>query len=248
MGTFTVRLQGERGQRFAIAVQDIGQDASGAFTFHPPGRSRYSAARWISVTPSRFRGGPDRRQPVEYRVRVPADAEPGDHVTSLTVERLARGGPGAAGLVQAVAVRLTVRVAGVVRRAVQLRDLSAPAVTGGGPITGRVTVRNTGNVRLDFSRGDRGALAITQGGDPKARLPFSGLLYPGEARDFRVSWPDPPALGHLRLVADVRTGRREVTADSGIWVIPWRQALALILVAFAAIVLAGGRRRRRAAA
>src|SRR5206468_5699153 len=58
VGTFTVHLRGERGRRFAIAVEDVGQDRRGAFTFGPPGRSRVSAARWIALSPRGFGGGP----------------------------------------------------------------------------------------------------------------------------------------------------------------------------------------------
>jgi hypothetical protein len=248
VGTFGVRLEGERGRRFAVAVEDVGQDRRGAFTFGPPGRSRFSAARWIALSPRSFPGGPDREQPVEFRVRVPRDAEPGDHITSLTVKRLTNGNAGSAALVEAVAVRLTVRVAGTVRPAVELRGLSSPRVAGGGPVAGTVTVRNTGNVRLDFEGANRGALGVFDGDRARERLPFAGLLYPGEARDFRLAWADPPALGHFELRAGVRTERGEVTAERGFWVVPWRQALALLLVAVAFLVLLGGRHRRRAPA
>jgi hypothetical protein len=247
VGTFSVRLRGEHGRRFAIAIEDVGQDSRGAFTFGPPGRSRFSAARWISLSPRGFGGAPDRDQPIEFRVRVPRDAEPGDHVTSLTVKRLAAAGEGSAALVAAVAVRLTVRVAGAARPAVELRDLEAPRLSGQGPIAGTVTVRNTGNVRLDFEGANRGALGVFDGDRERTRLPFTGLLYPGEARDFRLAWPDPPPLGQFRLRAGVRTPRGEVTASAGFWVVPWRQALALLLVVLAFVVLLGGRHRRRAA-
>ena len=245
VGTVTVQLHAERGRRFAIAVEDVGQNAGGAFTFGAPGRSRFSASRWISLLPDIFPGSPDREQPIEFRVAVPRDAEPGDHVTSLTVKRLAQAGAGSAAIVQAVAVRLTVRVSGAARPAVELRDLSVPALGGGGPITAAVTVRNTGNVRLDFEGANRGALEVRDGDHARARLAFTGVLYPGEARDFRLSWPDPPVFGRFRLQASVRTPRGVVIAGTGFWIVPWRQALALLFVACAAVVLAAGRRRAR---
>jgi hypothetical protein len=197
------------------------------------------------VVPSTFRGGADREQPVEFRVAVPRDAEPGDHVTSLTVKRLPQPGEGSAAIVQAVAVRLTVRVSGATRPAVELRDLSVPALAGGGPIDAEVTVHNSGNVRLDFEGANVGALEIRDGDHPRARLAFTGVLYPGETREFRLSWPDPPAFGHFHVQASVRTSRGVVTAGTRVWVVPWRQALALLLVACAAVVLATGRRRTR---
>ena len=241
-----MRLQGERGRRFALAVEDVGQDRSGAFTFGAPRRSRFSASRWVALSPRAFAGAPDREQPVEFRVRVPRDAEPGDHVTSITVKRLASPGSGSAALVQAVAVRLTIRVAGTLRPAVELRELSVPSIAGGGPVGAAVTVRNTGNVRLDFDHANRGALAV-QGHeqDPDGRLAFFGVLYPGEARTFRLVWEDPPVIGRFGVRAAVRLPGGETAIRRTVWIIPWRQALALALVALAAALVLGGRRARR---
>ena len=247
LGTFTVQLHGERGRRFAIALEDVGQNAEGAFTFGAPSRTRFSASSWISLSPGTFLGAPDREQPIEFRVAVPRYAEPGDHVTSLIVKRLAPAGAGSAGIVEAVAVRLTVRVSGAVHEAVALRGPSGPALAGGGPINAAVTVRNTGHVRLDFDRANPGALAMRDGDHAPTRLAFTGVLYPGEARDFRLSWPDPPLFGHFRLQATVRMPSGVVSAHTGFWIVPWRQALALLLVACAAVVLVTGRRRTRSA-
>lgn len=246
VGTFSVRLQGERGRRFVLAIEDVGQDRSGAFKFRSPGGSRFSASRWLALSPRAFTGSADREQLVEFRARVPRDAEPGDHVTSITVKRLAAANAGSAAIVQAVAVRLTIRVTGAARPAVELRDLSAPAFAGGGPVNAKVTVRNSGNVRLNFDGANRGALAALSGDHTKARQGFTGVLYPGETRDFRLVWQDPPALGHFTIRAAVQAAAEDRAAtDTAVWVVPWRQALALALIVFAAVVVLGGRRRRR---
>lgn len=247
-GTFSVRLQGERGRRFALAIEDVGQDRNGAFTFRSPGRSRFSASRWLALSPRAFPGSADREQLVEFRARVPSDAEPGDHVTSVTVKRLATADAGSAAIVQAVAVRLTIRVTGAARPAVELRDLSAPAFAGGGPVNAKVTVRNSGNVRLNFDGANRGALAAISGDQTKARQAFTGVLYPGETRDFRLAWQDPPTLGHFTIQAAVRARAEQRTVtDTAVWIVPWRQALALALIVLAAVVVLGGRRHRRRA-
>jgi hypothetical protein len=244
-GAFTVWLNGERGRRFTVEVEDVHQDMGGAFTFRPPDRSRRSASQWTAVSPHEFRGEGDRVQPVEFRVRVPREAEPGDHLTSITVKRLPETGTGSAAVAQALAVRLTVRVKGALRPAVELRALRVRGVTGGEPVSGAVTVINTGNVRLDFDGADYGALAVIAGAGTKTRLPFTGVLYPGQVREFRLSWPNPPAIGRFDMRARVHAGRRAVTVTRAFWLLPWRQGLAMLLVVLGAIVLFRGRARRR---
>jgi hypothetical protein len=244
VGTVEVRLRGEGAQRFAVDVEDVSQTRGGAFSFGTSRSSRFSASRWIKLSPARFRGTPDRVQPVQFTVRVPADAEPGDHVTALTVKRLSPA-VGGTTLVQAVAVRLTVRVRGRLRPAAALLDLRAPRISGGGTVSGKVTVRNTGNVRLNLDRENPGALRVLGSGNVKATLPFRGPLYPGEERAFRLTWADPPLFGHFDIRAAVRAGRLRKISH-GFWVVPWRQAIALALVAFSAGLLIAGRRRRTA--
>ncbi len=244
VGTVEVRLRGERAQRFAVDVEDVSQTRGGTFSFGTPRSTRFSASRWIRLSPTRFRGAPDRVQPVQFTVRVPADAEPGDHVTALSVKRLSPAAGGTT-LVQAVAVRLTVRVRGRLRPAAALLDLRSPRVSGGSAVSGRVTVRNTGNVRLNFDRDNPGALRVLASGDVKATLPFRGPLYPGEERAFGLTWADPPLFGHFELRAELRAGHRRLISHR-FWVIPWRQAAALALVAVAAGLLITGRRRRTA--
>ena len=244
IGTVEVRLRGEGAQRFAVDVEDVSQTRGGAFSFGTPRSNRFSASRWITLSPVRFRGAPDRVQPVQFTVRVPADAEPGDHVTALSVKRLSAAAGGTT-LVQAVAVRLTVRVRGRLRPAAALLDLRAPRISGGSTVSGQVTVRNTGNVRLNFDRDNPGALRVLASGHVKAALPFRGPLYPGEERAFRLTWADPPPFGHFDWRAEVRAGRLRKVSQ-GFWVVPWRQAVALALVAIAAGLLITGRRRRTA--
>jgi hypothetical protein len=237
--SFEVSLRGER-RRFTIVAEALGQDAHGGFTFGPPGRRRFSAATWITARPSTFSGAPDRVQPVEIDVRVPPDAEPGDHPAALTVRRAAAAQPGRAAIVQAVAVRLTIRVQGRLRRSARLTGLRFPRIADGGPLDAAVDVRNDGNVRLDFDRADRGALTIASGGRARTSTPFTGVLYPGEQREFRASWLDPPLVGAAHATARIGAVARARTA----LLLPWRQALALVLVAVAAILLVTGRRRR----
>jgi hypothetical protein len=245
LGTIGVKLRGEAGQRYRVLVQDIEQRPDGTQIYLPASGSRYSASSWVTVAPSRFGGRPNRTQPVQYRVIVPPDAEPGDHLASLTVERLAprTGATAAAGI--AISVRLTIRVGGAIRPAARITDLDVPSLADGGPVSIATTVRNSGNVTLDFDRADPGAVRILDGGDRRAILPFEGRLFPGQARVFESRWEDPPLFGSFDAEATVRAGGRPVGRREGFWVIPWRQIAAALLLIGAVLALAFGWRRRR---
>jgi hypothetical protein len=147
--------------------------------------------------------------------------------------------------IQAISFRLNVRVPGKARERVEIDSLVVPAIAGRGPVDAAVVVRNTGNLRLDFDRRNRGSLSIASGSDPSVRLPFRGELYPGRSRTFKLGWQDPPLVGHLEARASVRTRDGGVTRSDSFWMVPWRQAGALFLVALAAGLVYLGRRRSR---
>lgn len=248
LGRIDVKVRGERRARFRVLVQDIGQSADGAYTYAPATRSPHSASAWVSVAPRAFAGAPDRVQPVEFQVAVPADAEPGDHLTSITVERLAPSATGAtARSIEAVSARLTVLVDGPLHPRAAITALTVPGLVDGGPVGVETTVRNTGNVTLDFDGANRGGVRIRDGDGTKATLPpFAGKLFPGETRRFVSEWEDPPLYGSFDAEAGVRTGKGQVTArTAGFTVLPWRELGALMLVLIAAVLLYLGRRRRR---
>jgi hypothetical protein len=245
IGTFSVRLNREQGRRFRVSVEDVVQQANGSYAYAKPSRSPFSASTWVSAAPHVFSGGPDRAQPIEYRVLVPRGAEPGDHVTALAVQRLPEDRNATAGVIEAIAIQLDVRVSGVAKPDAQITSLSAPSVAGSSLVTVSASIRNTGNVRLDFDHRNKGSLAILGGSDRKANLKFGGLLYPDQSRAFDLSWDSPPLFGRFKASASVDTGRRVVSQSRSILVVPWRQLLALVLVGLAVVVLTIGLRRRR---
>lgn len=245
LGTIDVELKGELGRRFRVVVQDIRQLPDGSQAYEPPLGSPFSASSWISVAPAGFGGGPNRVQPVQYQVRVPPNAEPGDHLASIAVQRLPGDGGATAAPIEAISVRLTIRVPGLARPTAEIAGLDVPSVADGGPVGIGTTVRNTGNVTLDFDRADRGRVAIIDGDERKATLPFEGQLFPGQTRRFELSWESPPLFGEFEAVASVDAGADPVRESHGFWVIPWREVAALVLVVLAVLTVALGVRRRR---
>jgi hypothetical protein len=246
LGTIDVHMVGEQRQRFRVDVQEVEQTPSGGYSYRSPGASPFSASSWITASPTRFAGAANGTQPIEYAIRVPRNAEPGDHVAAVTVKQLPPPGRGQIATVVAIAVRITIRVPGSAREAVQIGRVAVPTLASGGPVTIATTLRNTGNVRLDFNRANRAALTVLDGSRTAARLPFIGLLYPGQVRSFRLAWQDPPTFGHPKARVTVRLAGGTRAASAGFWVLPWRQAAALLLVALAAVLVFVQRGRRRA--
>ncbi|HZK15857.1 MAG TPA: hypothetical protein VFC52_04655 [Solirubrobacterales bacterium] len=247
VGTTRVKLEGESRSRFTVEVEDIAQRTDGGLSYTPPARSRFSASSWIEVSPRSFSARPNRVQPIEYLVRVPEEAEPGDHVTSLTIKRRSPAGRAGVTAIQAISVRLTVRAAGRLSEGVAVESLDRPEVAGKGPISVGAVLRNTGNVRLDFDRLNKGSLAIVDDGEGVARAPLRGVLFPGRTRYVELAWEDPPLLGHPEVEVAVATKRGTVKRAEAFWLVPWRQGAALTLLALAVLVVATGRRRRRLA-
>lgn len=246
LGTINVELRGEGGHRFRVVIEDVGQRADGSRVYTHASGSRHSASSWVGVSPTTFAGGPNRTQPVQFQVAIPANAEPGDHLTSLTVQRLAGGrGEPTATAVQAVSVRLTIRVRGKLRPRATITALEAPGVAEGGPVSVATTVRNNGNVTLDFDGANRAGVTILDDDDAKATLPFGGQLFPGQTREFVSRWEDPPLFGDFEAEASVRTGDGAIRRDEGFWVIPWREIGAVLLLVAAVLLFARGWRRRR---
>lgn len=248
LGRIDVKLADERRARFRVVVQDVDQSAGGQYVYGPATRSPYSASPWVAVTPRAFAGAPNRLQPIQFQVLIPANAEPGDHLTSITVQRLSPRREGTtARSIEAVSVRLTVRVDGPLHPRAAITALEVPGVIDGGPVEVRTTVRNTGNVTLDFEGANPGAVRIRDGSDTKATLPaFEGKLFPGQAREFESEWNDPPFYGGFDAEARIETDRGKETARAaGFTVLPWRELGAALLVVVAAVLLYLGRRRRR---
>lgn len=244
-GTFDVELAGEAGRRFGAEVQDIIHEPGGATAFAPPSASPFSASSWVSVSPRRFSGAPKRTQPVRYSIRVPSNAAPGDYVTSLTVKRLPRADDALAQPTQAISVRLTVHVFGKARRSARITSFDAPSVSGESPVDVRAVVQNTGNVTLDLDRGASGAIEILSGDETQVSEPLAGELYPGQSREFALSWADPPLVGRLQARVTVDAGGEPVFESKSFFQIPWRQIGALVLVTLAATLLVAGRRAGR---
>ncbi|HEY7891792.1 MAG TPA: hypothetical protein VIC05_06235 [Solirubrobacteraceae bacterium] len=239
-GSFEIITSDSVGRRFRVVAQDLGETPEGSFTFTT---SSHTAAQWIDILPSEFTGS---RQPqsVDYAISVPTNATPGDHVAAISVQEQPAGSQGNIGVVEAVGIRLVIRVPGTLRAAAKITQFAAPALTFGNGVAIHAAVVNTGDTVLDFNGANSGS-AITVG---HQRLALTGLLLPGATRVVSYGWNSPPLVGTTKAQINVNLGSKEALAASKrIFAFPLYQVLGLALLVMAVILFRRQRdlRRRR---
>jgi hypothetical protein len=237
-GSFEVLSADSVGRHFRVVAQSLGETPTGAFTFT---RAEHSAASWVEILPSEFSGS-RQAQSVDFAIAVPSNARPGDHVAAISVQEQPEGTQGNLGVVEAVGIRLVIRVPGAVFPQAKITRFSAPGLTFGNGVAIHATVVNTGDTVLDFNGINRGS-AITIA---KESYPLVGLLLPGARRAVSYGWNDPPLLGsttaHLRVQMP---GRAFLSASTSIFAFPLYQLLGVMLLALAGYVYRRQRRQRR---
>ncbi|SNX58332.1 uncharacterized protein DUF916 [Streptomyces sp. TLI_55] len=224
-----------------FAVRTVTEKMRGVGNWARPARTRVTVPAHGKVT-------------VPFTMKVPEDAEPGDHPGAIVAldERIDRGdGSVALGVQRAVAARVYLRVGGPVLPAISVEDVRVshhqPLVPGLGDSAATVsyTLHNTGNVTLD----------------PKVELRATGLfgrtllardltkvpaeLLPGQSVRLSEPWPDAPQLdwGEVTLTASAKDTRE--SAGASFLALPWLMAVLLGMVVGAGAVLAIRARRGR---
>ncbi len=245
-----------RPAELAVEAVDAGITADGSFA---PGSTRSAEGAWLTVTPDRVRVPPRGRAPVAVRVQVPADAEPGDHIAAVVVQRAdPPRGEGNVTLVQRVGVRFYLTVTNpdgsAGSRGFELRSLRWTGEPRGR--TFEAEIANTGTLLVE----PLGSMTIARGDlRTSADVPVLGTVPPGVSRNLRISMPGTLEEGtyearlNLRLVQGGPAQERAITfvvgpSDGSYW---WVAAvvagLLLLAVAGAALRLSLHRRAIRPA-
>lgn len=260
---------GGRPATFAVYASDGVVAADGSFDVLPSVEAPADGGAWITIgavegsTPRNGGGillevaaGAAVLLPVD--IAVPANATPGDHPAGIVAE-LVQGEGDAVQLSSRVGVRVHLRVAGDV-----VAELVPEAVTAsyapswnpfaGGTVTVTVTVANVGNVRL-------GAQTEASVAGPWNLAPGSAgsaqrEVLPGDVTTTTIEVPVAPLFrssGEV-TVTPVVVGEDDVAgaalaaaaASFTVWTVPWSQAV-LVLAVVGAFLLVRGLRRRSAA-
>lgn len=186
-----------------LTAVDAVTTPDGTFTLAQDGAPATGVGAWITLGTTQARIAPGLEQPVDFIVRVPADAEPGDYAGGVVVradepaERRDQGGV-AINVVERVGLRVYVTVPGVRDGRLVVEGLEA-ATSGGalpraalGLPTGldtRFTVRHAGNVRYEDLTG---TVELRRDGELSATAPLDlGTVLPGSSRPVALRVPLP---------------------------------------------------------
>ncbi|MER5714836.1 DUF916 domain-containing protein [Streptomyces sp. NPDC002132] len=236
------------------AADAYNTERDGGFAVRTAGERMRGVGAWAKPAKDRVTVPGRGTATVPFTIRVPEDAEPGDHPGAIVAldERVEKGGAGVAlGVRRAVGARVYLQVGGPTLPALTVEDVrveqSRPLVPGFGDSEATIsyTLRNTGNVTLNpkVELRARGLFGRTLLSRDLKRIPSE--LLPGQRVHLSEPWHGAPQLdwGKVTLTASAREARE--SASAGFFAVPWLAALVLGAAVGAGLVLLLRKRRGR---
>ncbi|QLQ11248.1 MAG: DUF916 domain-containing protein [Nocardioidaceae bacterium] len=256
----------EPGERYDdhIAIRNLGNttltvdlyaaDATtatdGAFSVLSRDEESTGSGSWINLRRERVRVPARQTRVVAFSMRVPANAEPGDHAAGILASVTTESD--SVGIERRVGTRVYARVAGNVSPGLEISRIEAGHDVGWNPLslggaTARFSLTNTGNLRIsaEVVSESAGLLGLGHTLSAPNRLPE---LLPGASLEITQELPGALPLGPMRLTVvgtPVESAGQastewpiEVTADASYWAWHpgWLTLLVLIVVAVAVTV------------
>ncbi|MEU0113713.1 DUF916 domain-containing protein [Streptomyces bobili] len=216
----------------------------GGFAVRAPGERMRGVGAWAKPAKDRVTVPGRKSVTVPFVIRVPADAEPGDHPGAIVAldERVEQADGGVAlGVRRAVGARVYLQVGGPTLPALAVEDVrfghDRPLVPGFGDSTATIsyTLHNTGNVTLDpkVELRARGLFGRTLLARDLTAVPSE--LLPGQRVRLTEAWRGAPQLdwGDVTLTASAKNTRE--SASTSFLALPWL----VVAVAFLAGVVGG---------
>ena len=179
--------QGQKPAAVTVQKRSFIGGRDGALRFQDD--APYSAANWVTISPTSFTVAPGVAQTVTATIKVPAGPEPGDHQVALVFMVPAGKTAGNIKINRGIGTPVYITVPGPVDDSASLSNLSAKGFAMRGPVTLTATMNNTGTVHRDF----RGATPLKVSGAGTAE-PFPDFtVMRGSTRDISTTW-DPPLI------------------------------------------------------
>jgi WxL interacting protein linking bacterial and host surfaces len=235
---FVVVNRGKTPLDLAVSAGDAFTTSSGELDLR--GADSEDVGTWVHADRKQVKVLPGKSVEVPFSVAVPADARSGDHlggvITSLTRNDVERR----------LAIRIRVRVSGVLRPSLSVEDLKVH-YAGKGDATVGYEIRNTGNTIAAARQTASVSGPFGRLKSQSAAIADSPQLLPGETWKVSVPVKGVTPAGRLTgavellpLVTDAAGSTAtfaavETTAHA--WTIPWPLVLVFVLVAAGAVLV-----------
>lgn len=237
----------------------------GAFALELPTHRMTGVGTWVRSAIAFYTVPPHTQVTFGFLLKVPADAAPGDYAGGLvaldTAGHVSGGGPIRVNILEAVGVRIYVRVPGALAPGLAVTGLAVRA-TGLGAFSwltgerhGEVLVRltNVGNTMFRTVRTSLSVGGVYVGSAGRLAPNVLNDLLPHSSVVLAFPWRDIPSVGlyHLSVRVSAEGLSSDLTASAAgtYWDVPWPLVvlvLALLAGAIAAFVRHRRRRARRA--
>lgn len=246
---------GKKALKVSVYATDAFNAEDGGFALLPADQPPKDVGAWITLPREEYTVPVGKRVDIPFKVRIPANAEPGDHIGGLiasATESATNAEGQQVNVERRVASRVYLRVDGPVQPVAQITKIDVeyanPAIPfGGGDMTVTYHVANTGNVRFSGKARIqvRGPLGVRVANSDVIDVPE--LLPDSEVRITRKLEGVFPA---GRLSAEVTVNPQlegqtmaSLSESRSMWAMPWL-IVVLVLLIVAALVLWLWRRRR----
>jgi hypothetical protein len=193
---FQVANTGRLKAEVDVTATSLEQHPDGSLTY--PSTAPYSAAHWVSMTPTHFHLDPGATRQVTVHLTMPAQPEPGEHYVALLSLVPSQERHDQVRINRGVAVPLLVTVPGSTIDTVKLAELDTSGFSAGGPITLTAVVKDSGTVHHDFFGPDHNLVAEADG--HKIAFPDFTILR-DSTRTVTTQWADPPlaCICHIKV-------------------------------------------------
>ena len=249
---------GTKPATFAVYATDARNTTDGSFSLLREEDKPKDVGSWVELGATQYTLEPGKRVDIPFKVTIPANATPGDHVGAIVAQEIADPNKPNDGIGLNVRVRIGariyVRVDGLVNPSLAVEAFAMAYDTPGSPFTGTdahisYTLTNTGDIRLSPTAFLKLGGAFGLGEHTVADRPIPELL-PGSS--IQIAEVVHNVRPYLRLSAKlvVQQPSELVVVRTSIdeWAIPWLGVAVVVLLVVALMAQRVWARRRRGSA
>jgi hypothetical protein len=243
---------------FAVYATDARTTNDGSFSLMREEEKPKDVGTWVTLGATQYTLEPGKRVDIPFKLAIPADATPGDHVGAIVAQRIADPNNPSTGIGLDVRVRLGariyVRVDGPLNPSVAVESMSVRYDAPASPFSSadahiNYTLTNTGDVRLSPTATLKlsGVFGLSEPKLPDRQIPE---LLPGSSIQIAETVHGVKPYGRVTTELVVQQSGQPVIVRASVvqWAIPW---LGVVVIGLLFVSIIGQRiwaRRRSASA